>query len=236
MDRLVDKGPLAVIPARSGSKRLPGKNLIDFLGKPLVAWSIEAAVESGLFGRVIVSTDSSEVAAIATQYGAEVPFMRESYADDHSPVSMATIHAILQLQEVCHEEYASVVQLMPNCPLRRADHIVAAFERFRRAQGAFLLSCVRLGWMNPWWSATINADSAPEWLFPDALNRRSQDLPPLYCPSGAIWIAETASLLRSGTFHARPMVFHPMDWKSAIDIDDAEDLELAKAIFRMQND
>ena len=81
---------LAIIPARGGSKRLPGKNVIDFMGKPMIAWSIDAASASGLFDHILVSTDSEQIATIARDCGAEVPFLRTAHSDDHSPVSVAT--------------------------------------------------------------------------------------------------------------------------------------------------
>ena len=82
---------IAVIPARGGSKRIPKKNIIDFMGKPMMLWTIEAAQKSGLFDRIIVSTDDAEFAAVAKSYGCEVPFLRDTSADDITPVSVATM-------------------------------------------------------------------------------------------------------------------------------------------------
>ncbi len=87
---------IAIIPARGGSKRIPEKNIIDFAGKPMIAWSIEAALKSNLFDRVIVSTDDIKIADIAKQWGAEVPFLRKECADDYSTVSEATTSALTQ--------------------------------------------------------------------------------------------------------------------------------------------
>ena len=90
---------IAVIPARGGSKRIPRKNIIGFFGKPLIAWTIDAARESGLFDRVLVSTDDAEIAAIARDWGAEVPFLRDRHADDVAPVARATLRALEQVRE-----------------------------------------------------------------------------------------------------------------------------------------
>lgn len=120
---MVMRNRLAVIPARGGSKRIPRKNLVDFYGKPLVAWSIEAALSSGLFERVFVSTDDPEIAAVAAHHGGEVPFLRDRHCDDDSTVSDVTIHTLLQLETKLQETYASVVTLQATCPLRDASDI-----------------------------------------------------------------------------------------------------------------
>lgn len=224
---------IAIIPARGGSKRIPKKNIVPFCGKPLIAWTIEAARESAIFDRILVSTDDEEVAAIARQWGAEAPFLRAEAHDDHAPVTMATLHAISQAQNHFTEEYDVVVQLMPNCPLRKGVHIKDACERFFERDGAFQLSCFKFGWMNPWWAMSLDEKGHPAPLFPEALKKRSQDLEKLYCPSGAIWIAKVSALRESCTFYGPAHIFHPIDWKAAVDIDDLEDLEMAKALYQM---
>lgn len=150
-----DRKKIAIIPARGGSKRVPGKNIIDFKGKPLIAWTIEAAKESGLFEKVVVSTDSEEIAEVSRKYGAEVPFLRATAADDHSPVSDATLSTILQLEEI-GEYYDDVVQLFAVCPLRNSKDIIDSYKFFLDKKTSFLLSCFKFVWMNPWWAVTLN--------------------------------------------------------------------------------
>src|SRR5580698_5131234 len=114
---------VAIIPARGGSKRIPGKNIRPLAGKPIIAYTIAAALESGLFERVVVSTDSEAIAAIARQFKAEVPFLRDqALADDFTPVSSATADALLRL-DPAGDRFDSVAQLMPNCPLRTAADV-----------------------------------------------------------------------------------------------------------------
>lgn len=225
------KKDIAVIPARGGSKRIPDKNIIDFQGKPLIAWTIQAARQSQCFDRILVSTDDEKIADIATKYGAEVPFLRASYADDHAPVSEATSAALKQAKDHWKEDYNLVVQLMANCPLRTANDIKQAVEQFTTKERDFQISCFKYGWMNPWWAVKLDSYGHPERLFPETARKRSQDLPELYCPTGAIWIAKVEKLIANQTYYGPNHAFEPMSWTSAVDIDDYEDLIFAKAIF-----
>lgn len=226
---------VAIIPARGGSKRIDKKNIVEFCGKPMIAWTIEAAKKAGGFARVVVSTDDPAIADVARRYGAEVPFLRKHYADDVSPVSLATIGTLQQLREEMDEEYEVAVQLMPNCPLRDASHILDALDHFATRKANSQISAFQFGWMNPWWAATIDDDGKPGILFPDALKMRSQDLPPLYCPTGAIWIAKAAHLVRHQTYHTPDKIFWKMPWEAAIDIDDHDDLRMAEMLYLKEN-
>lgn len=219
---------IAVIPARGGSKRIPGKNIIDFEGKPLIAWTIEAAKQSGLFDKIVVSTDSSEIASVSKEYGAEVPFLRNSAADDYSPVSDATLSTILQLEEE-EDYYDEVVQLFAVCPLRDANDIVNSYNFFKIKKAPFLISCFKYVWMNPWWAVTLDERNKPNWIFKETKNR-SQDLPDLFSPTGAIWIAKIEDFKREDTFYGKNHIFWEINWKKAVDIDNYEDMELARIL------
>lgn len=234
MDRMVNKKNIAIIPARGGSKRIPKKSILDFLGKPLIAWTIEAALNAGIFDRVLVSTDDIEIAKVAENYGVKVPFLRDRCFDDHSPVSSATISALNQVENILQEKYEIVIQLMPNCPLRRSEHIINAYNNFLNTGSLFQISCFKFGWMNPWWAFKLDEKLQPSPLFPGAHKMRSQDLPELYCPTGAIWIADVKALKAAGSFYGESNTFYSIDWKAAIDIDDMSDLEMAKAVFFME--
>lgn len=226
---------IAIIPARGGSKRIPRKNIVDFFGKPMIAWTIEAAQKSGYFERILVSTDDEEIAQVARDHGASVPFLRTECADDHSPVSQATLTSLKQAEAFWDISFDTIVQLMPNCPLRTAEDIKQAIEAFKSKQAVFQISCFKFGWMNPWWAVRLNEQGQSERLFPEAITTRSQDLPPLYCPTGAIWIAQSAAFKEAGSFYGKDHVFEPMHWISAVDIDDSEDMEMAKAAWTLRN-
>jgi N-acylneuraminate cytidylyltransferase len=225
---------IAIILARGGSKRLPGKNVLDFHGKPMLAWTIEAALQSAQYRQVLVSTDDPEIAEIARSFGAQVPFLRDSAADDITPSSEATLTALRQAEQHWGEQFDVVSQLMANCPLRDAGDITAAAQNFIERDAESQICSFRFGWMNPWWAAKLDAQGNPEYLFPEARVARSQDLPPLYCPSGAIWIARGPALKSAKTFYVPTHIFHSLNWMSAMDIDDVEDLEMAKACFEIK--
>ena len=225
---------IAIIPARGGSKRLPGKNIMLFNGKPMIAWTIEAALQSGLFSEVLVSTDDEEIRQVAMQAGAQVPFLRRVAFDDHATSSEATLAALRQAEQYWGDDYTSVTQLMANCPLRNCADIIDAVSHFEQSGATAQISCFKFGWMNPWWAVQLSPEGKPIYAFPDIRQSRSQDLPPLYCPTGAIWITSASALKQHGTFYAPEHVFHSMHHISAVDIDDQDDLIMAQAFSTLR--
>lgn len=225
---------IAIIPARGGSKRLPRKNVMDFFGKAMIGWTIEAAIQSQCFDRILVYTEDFDIANTSRSYGAEVPFMRDSYFDDFSPVALATHKALCEAEIFWQEKYDIVVQLMANCPLRDEIDIKKSIENFKKQNLVSQISCFKFGFMNPWWAATIDNSGKPNYLFPEAKNQRSQDLPNLYCPSGAIWISATQSLKKTQTFYVPEHKFFALDWASSMDIDDQNDLDLARVCYELK--
>jgi len=218
---------LAVIPARGGSKRLLRKNIREFGGKPMIAWTIIAAQNAGMFGRVIVSTDDWEIAGIAEHYGAEVPFIREDVlAGDNVPISLVTLDAVVKV-----EGFERVCQLMPNCPLRDFDDIRDSFTSFVSSEADSQLSVTDYGWTSPWWA--INGEGRRIFDRLDTFNKRSQDLPELYCPTGAVWWADVEALKRYKTFYTPSCALWHIDRLHGIDIDTEKDLEVAEALRRI---
>lgn len=220
---------VAIIPARGGSKRIPRKNIVDFCGKPLIAWTIEAAQKAGVFDAIVVSTDDEEIASISKEYGAEVPFLRDKKSDDFSPVSEAIIRTLGQLEAI-GQTFDLVVQLFAVCPLRTADEITEALLFFTKQKAPLLVSCFKFVGMNPWWAIKLDDQFRGERLFKEEIKMRSQDLPDLYSPTGAIWIGEVETLKKEGTFFGKDQIFWEIDWIGGIDIDDDKDLRLAAAL------
>tara|TARA_Y100000816_G_C26097696_1_gene581204 strand:+ start:1853 stop:2581 length:729 start_codon:yes stop_codon:yes gene_type:complete len=219
---------IAVIPARGDSKRIKNKNIKLFFGKPMIAWTIIAAKKAKVFKRILVSTDNIKIAKIAKKYGAEVPFLRDKFIDDISPISRATIYDLNRASNHWKEKYDIVVQLMANCPLRNHYDIKKSLKRFIIRKRNFQISCFKFGWMNPWWSFKLDKNKFGKPLFPTNVKKRSQDLPDLFCPTGAIWIARVKELFKSKSFYGKKYCLEEINWMNAIDIDDNDDLNFAK--------
>jgi len=230
---MVEKS-IAIILARGGSKRIPRKNIVDFFGLPMVAWTIQAAVFCNKFDRVIVSTDDPEIADISKGHGADVPFLRQVAADDMSKSSEATLAALVQAEDYYGEKYELVAQLMANCPLRESEDISQIITEFKNNRTGSILSCFKYGWMNPWWAFQLDKNMNPIYLRQEMMENRSQDLPKLYCPSGATWIANVNDLKRNKTFYMPGHRFYPTTWESSVDIDDEDDLFFAKSVYQMR--
>ena len=173
---MVKKRVIAIIPARGGSKRIPNKNCVDFIGKPLITHTINAAINSKVFDEIVVSTDDQLIADISINLGASVPFLRDKFADDFTPVSQACLYALKQAEKYFRKKYDVVVQLMPNCPLRNSQDIINAYQEFKLTLTSFQISCFEYGFMNPWWAIKLKKDKTGEKLFPEFDGKRSQDL------------------------------------------------------------
>ncbi|TET39281.1 MAG: pseudaminic acid cytidylyltransferase [Planctomycetota bacterium] len=230
------KGLLAIIPARGGSKRIPEKNIREFCGQPLIAYTILAAFESKIFNNVIVSTDSSKIKEIAEAFGAEVPFLRSSdISDDHTPVSAATVDALERIDPQ-GVEYSHVCQLMANCPLRTSEDIINSYQQFTATGADAQISVNRYGWQNPWWAYEREDEFILKSLHEDMQKMRSQDLPELFCPTGAIWWAKAEALRKHKTFHIPGKSGWEMPWQRAIDIDTDDDWKLAELLFKLSGE
>jgi N-acylneuraminate cytidylyltransferase len=225
---------IAVIPARGGSKRLPGKNCRQFFGKPLIAYAIEAAKASCLFDRVIVSTDSQEIGHVGLSYGADVPFLRDaSLADDKTPVSKVTIN-VLERLGLDGTKNVNVAQLMPNCPLRTVGDLHDSYRQFVDTQADSQISVSRFGWQNPWFAMLRDAALNLKPLFEEWATQRTQDQPELFCKTGAVWWARSYVLVREGTFHIDKLSGWEMPWEHAVDIDTEEDWQFAEWLMRLR--
>lgn len=227
-------GAVAIIPARGGSKRVPRKNVRAMHGKPLIAYTIDAALRSGLFARVLVSTDCPEIAGISRQVGAEVPFLRDAgLSDDVTPVSAATADMLRRVDPDVRL-FTHVCQLMPNCPLRDAADLRDSHRQFVATGARAQISVVRYGWQNPWWAMRRDGGFALEPLFPAAQKSRSQDLPELFCPTGAVWWGAASVLRSEGTFHVPGRTGWEISWQHGLDIDTQDDWDMAAVLMQQE--
>jgi N-acylneuraminate cytidylyltransferase len=135
------------------------------MGKPILSWTIDAARKSNIFDRIILSTDSEDIASVGREYGVDVPFLRTDKSDDISPVTEATIIAVEQAESYYNEKYYVVVQLMANAPLRNEVDIINHFNFFMDNDLDFQISSFKFGWMNPWWAFKKNQDGVKSIKF-----------------------------------------------------------------------
>lgn len=225
---------LALIPARGGSKRLPGKNIRLLGGRPLIGWTICAARESGVCSAVIVSTDDEGIAQVAREQGAEVPGLRPAeLASDTADSVEVALHALEQ-----HEmEYGSVdglLLLQPTSPFRTADTIRAAVQKFIESAGKHPVVSVSPAANHPAWCFRTKEHGMEPFLGWESLNKRSQDLESAFVLNGAIYLIAPDSLRKESSFltaDTQPLIMgNPCE---EIDIDTLADWEKAEMAIEM---
>jgi CMP-N,N'-diacetyllegionaminic acid synthase len=225
------KKVIALIPSRSGSKGLPNKNILDFLGKPLMAWSIEAAKRSRYVDRTILSTDSKEIANQGLIYGAEVPFLRPEEISRDSSTSMEVVkHAIDYVYSQTSEKYEILVLLEPTSPLRTSVDLDQALEKLVMHTDA--KSLVSLGQVDSQHSRIQVGISGEGFVkVPPSekmyKHKRRQDLPKNFFLDGSLYISYIDDLLETETFvQDKTLAVIMPKWKT-IEIDDEYDYEMA---------
>ena len=212
---------LALIPARSGSKGVKDKNIRNFRGLPLMAHSIQSALESGVCDEIFVCTDSEKYACIAREYGASVPFFRsERSARDESKSIECVIEAVNRYKEI-GKEFDALILLQPTSPLRRAKHIKEAYEKFLKYGEDLASVCESLE--NPLFMRRIENERLCN-LLPLSSSVRRQDLQKCYALNGAIYINAISRLSENTSFNDNPLSY-VMGREESLDIDEEEDFE-----------
>ena len=221
---------LAVIPARGGSKRIPRKNIRPFAGRPMIGWAIQAARESGLFDAIVVSTDDEEIANVARQLGARIPFMRPAaLADDHAATLPVVAHAI----RACAEQGLAadeVCCIYPGVPLLRGEDLCDGHDLLLPGHYAFPV----LAFGSPIQRALRRTPAGNTVPFhPEHTHTRTQDLEPAYHDAGQFYWAHAQTWLAGLPVHqhARTLV---LPATRAVDIDTPADWLRAEALFRAQ--
>ncbi len=216
---------LGLIPARGGSKGIPRKNIKLLAGKPLIAWTIEAALASKMLDAIVVSTDDEEIARVAREFGADVPFMRPAaLAGDDSPGIDPVLHALENLPS-----FDTVLELPPTAPLRTVEDIEGCIGA-ARAAGAPAVS-VTEPWSHPNWMYRVGSNGRLEPLIAGALVPRRQDLPKAYALNGALYYAATDWLKRNRTFITAETIGYVMPRERSVDLDTKLDWELCEFLL-----
>ena len=239
---------ICIIPARGGSKRIPRKNIRDFCGRPMIGWSIRVARESGLFDRVIVSTDDDEIAGIAESEGAEVPFRRpEELANDHAGTIPVIAHGVAWLAEQGVEPDA-VCCLYPTAPFCRAEDLAAGHSRLAGVTPPSSSEAVGQPKITGYaFSAarfpapvqrgfTQTPEGGLQMLFPEQFNRRSQDLEPVYHDAGQFYWARPETWAEGAPIFGPDSAMVVLPPERVCDIDEPGDWARAEALFRALQD
>jgi CMP-N,N'-diacetyllegionaminic acid synthase len=219
---------LVVIPARGGSKGIPGKNIISFAGKPLICYTIEAALKSKYLRRVIVSTDDSEIAKIAKDCGAEVPFIRPpNLSQDDTPSVSVVKHAVNIIEESQSCLFDFVVLLQPTSPLRDERYIDLAIEKMLETRADSVISVCKVK-QHPFWNFVAQDDRLYSLLPNCDKSFQRQELLQTYAPNGAVYVVRRSVLFVENTVFGKDLRGIIMPSEGSIDIDDYYDWFLAE--------
>lgn len=220
---------LAVIPARGGSKRIPRKNIKVFHGKPMIGYAIEAALGSSIFDRVIVSTDDAEIAQVAREFGAEVPFIRPTQlADDHAP----TVPVIAQAIEECQSygwDIEAVCCIYPGVPFISKNDLQVAFQQLLETGASYVFPVT--GFPSPIQRALRRLPNGSIKPFQsEHTTTRTQDLETCYFDVGQFYWGKTSAWLQGLNLHLNGVTLIVPEWR-AVDIDTPDDWERAELLY-----
>ncbi|CEP68881.1 Nucleotide-diphospho-sugar transferases [Moorella glycerini] len=222
---------LGFIPARKGSKGVPGKNIKPLAGKPLIVYTIETARVSGLFDYLMVSTDGEDIARIVREAGAEVPFVRPAELATDTAKGIDVLHHAMVWLEAKGQKFDWVMYLQPTSPLRSSRDIVAACELMLERDAEAVVAVCEVE-HHPWWSNTLPDDLCmADFLRPEAIGPQRQELPTYYRINGAIYLARWDFIRYRDSWYGPRTYAYIMPRERSVDIDNPLDFVLAEALI-----
>lgn len=222
---------LAIITARGGSKRIPRKNIKEFCSKPIIAYSIKAAIDSGVFDEVMISTEDEEIARISERYGAKIPFFRsEKTASDYATTTDVLME-VLDEYEKRGIHYDMACCIYPTAPFITADRLREAVETLKESEADTLIPVV--GFSYPPQRALVIEDGRLVFKYPEYLVARSQDLEKHYHDAGQFYVFRTKAFRKTGNLMKGNIVPMVLDEMEVQDIDTEQDWELAQAKYKL---
>ena len=224
---------LAIITARGGSKRIPRKNIKEFCGKPIIAYSIEAALESGVFDEVMVSTDDEEIAEIAMKYGAKVPFYRSEATANDFATTNDVIWEVLEEYEKRGQVFDAFCCMYPTAPFLKAERLTAAMDLLMNSDADKVFPVVEFSF--PPLRGLLIEDDVLKFEHPEYMYARSQDLEKLYHDAGQFYCFKTADYKATRSFwtgNIKPIVLSELEVQ---DIDTQTDWEIAEMKWKILN-
>jgi CMP-N,N'-diacetyllegionaminic acid synthase len=227
---------IAIIPARGGSIGLPGKNIKNLCGKPVIAWSIEAALNSRYIDKVMVSTDSEEIARIAKDFGASVPFIRPAELATDTATSFDVVKHTLDFYQLeLHERFDYVILLEPTSPLREKNDIDSMIEKINTLENAFdAIVSVGAVHEHPSIMKRLEDNSIAPYCKELAIQSRRQDNKPAYFPYGVAYIIKVTSLLEEKSFYPLRTTFQIIKRYQCYEIDDIYDFLTIESIMKYE--
>lgn len=223
---------LGILPARGGSKGIPGKNLRHLCGRPLIGWAAEAIVKAPSVSRSICSTDDDEIAIVATQYGLDIPFIRPSYlAGDTTPVVDVVLHALDQLDSPS-DPYTHVVLVQATTPTVTVNDVEAAIQLARHENADSVISGFQAGMHHPALMFALDEQGCVKWLLEGGgHSRRRQDLPSVFIRTGLLYLTSVTVLRSRRSLYGERIFALVVDERRAITIDEENDFLRAQAIM-----
>lgn len=223
---------VAIITARGGSKRIPRKNIKEFMGKPMLAYAIEAALKSKLFDEVMVSTDDKEIAEITEKYGAKVPFMRSEKTANDFATTADVLDEVLSEYEIRNKHFDEFCCIYPCVPFLTAEILKQAAKKKVSLQADALMPVVRYSY--PIQRAVIiNQDGSLEYREPENASKRSQDLEPTYHDVGMFYFCNTQKFKQNRTVILPKTALFEMNETAIQDIDTMEDWKMAEIKYKI---
>lgn len=224
---------IAIIPARGGSKRLPGKNIKLLADKPLIAWTIDAALESKVFDHVFVSTDSKEIAAVSKEYGAEVPFLRPAeLATDNATTNDVVTHLVEWFEKEHDKEVTTIAILQPTSPLRNAQHIKEAMQLMKDKAAKAVVSVCELEYPIQFCNQ-LDANGSMNGFIKKSDMKRTQDLEPYYRINGAIYMLSRSHVGLLSGIYTNKTYSYVMSTRSSVDVDTEEDFYFSQYFLKI---
>ncbi len=224
---------IAIIPARGGSKRIPRKNIKNFLGKPIIAYSIEAAIKSNLFDEIMVSTDDEEIAEVAKKYGAKVPFLRsKETANDYATIA-DVINEVLKKYEENSIKFDNICCILATAPFIRENDLINSYNKLKNSNFDAVFPVVKYSF--PIQRAMQFEGENIKMIWPENMTKRSQDLKPSFHDAGLFYWVETNIVLKEKKLWTSNTSAIEISGQVAQDIDTLEDWKTAELKFKLIN-
>lgn len=218
---------IAIVPARGGSRRLPRKNVLPFREQPMISWTVEAARECDLFDRIIVTTEDDEIAEAAKGADAEILPRPVQLAGDDVPLADVLLHALHAIDVSADTD---VCMLMPNCPLRDGRDILDTYAVHSERQSDVCMSVVSYDWRPPQWALQMNDHGWYTQVHGKEVGKAVTKSERWVAPSGAVRWVRAGKFSAEAAFYPDRLSGHELPWHRAIDIDEAEDFEMAECV------